>query len=98
MIWMHESARVVVKVAIVFQIKREQMIKTTIQFFENPSKKLLTDISDSPIASKIENFLEDPKFLLAHPSSPSKAPSPFKKKKINLNPSPLDRSFVGRRE
>ena len=94
---MHESTRMVVKVAIVFQIEREQMIKTTIQFSENPSPKPLTDISDSPIASKVERFLKDSKFLLAHPCSLSKAISPFKKNKINLNPFPLNRSFVGRR-
>ena len=38
MIWMHEFAKMAVKAAIVFQIKREQMINGAIQLFENPAK------------------------------------------------------------
>ena len=97
MIWMHELGRVAVKATIVFQIGREQMIKATIQFFENPSQRLLTDISDTPIASKIERLLKFLKFSLAHPSSPSKAQSSFKEQKININSSSSERSFVGGR-
>ena len=94
MIWMHESARVAVKAAIVFQVGREQMIKAAIQLAENPSQHLLTEISDTPIASKIERLFKGPKFSLAHPGSPSKAPSPFKKQRLNLNSSPSDRGYV----
>ena len=97
MIWMHESARVAVKAAIVFQIGREQMIKAATQLSEDPSQRLLKDISDTPIASKIERLLKGPKFSLAHPGSPSKAPSPFKKQKINLNSSPSERNYTGGR-
>ena len=97
MIWMHESAKVAVKAAIVFQVGREQMVKAAIQLAENPNQRLLTEISDTPIASKIERLLKGPKFSLAHPGSPSKAPSPFKKQRLNLNSSPSDRSFMGGR-
>ena len=97
MIWMHESARIAVKAAIVFQVGREQMIKAAIQLAENPSQRLLTEISDSPIANKIERLLKGPKFSLAHPGSPSKALSPFKKQKINLNSSPADKAYSGGR-
>lgn len=97
MIWMHESAKVAVKAAIVFQVGREQMIKAAIQLAENPSQRLLMDISDTPIASKIERLLKGPKFSLAHPGSPSQAPSPYKKQKLNLNSSPSDKGFVGGR-
>lgn len=95
MIWMRESARVAVKAAIVFHTGRELMIKAAMQLSENPNQRLLTDITESPIASKIERLLKGPKFSLAHPGSPSKAPSPFKKQKLNLNASPSDRLSMG---
>ena len=95
MIWMHESARVAVKVAIVFQVGREQMVKGAIQLAENPSQRLLTDISVTPIASKIERLLKRPNSSLVHPDSPSKTPSPFKKQKLNLNSSPSNISVMG---
>lgn len=53
------------------------------------------DITYTPIASKIERLLKGPKFSLAHPGSPSKAPSPYKRQKFNLNSSPTDMGFVG---
>ena len=97
MIWMRESARVAVKAAIVFHTGREQMMKAAIQLSENPNQRLLTEIHDSPIASKIERLLKGPKFSLTHPGSPSKAPSPFKKQRLNLNSSPSDRMSQGGR-
>ena len=95
MIWMRESARIAVKAAVVFHTGRELMIKAALQLSENPNQRLLTDINESPIASKIERLLKGPKFSLAHPGSPSKAPSPFKKQRINLNSSPSDRLSMG---
>lgn len=71
MIWMHKFAKMAVKAAIVFQIKREQMINRAIQLLENPRQELLTDISNTPIASKIERLLKGPKFSFTHPGSPS---------------------------
>ena len=97
MIWMRESARVAVKAAIVFHITREYMINAAIQLSENPNQRLLMDITDTPIAGKIERLLKGPKFSLAHPGSPSKAPSPYKRQKFNLNSSPTDRALVGGR-
>ena len=97
MIWMRESAKVAVKAAIVFQTGREQMMKAAIQLSENPNQKLLTDITETPIASKIERLLKGPKFSLAHPGSPSKAPSPFKRQKLNLNSTPSERATQGGR-
>jgi hypothetical protein len=64
------------------------MMKAAIQLSENPNQRLLTEIHESPIASKIERLLKGPKFSLAHPGSPSKAPTPFKKQRLNLNSSP----------
>ena len=40
-----------------------------------------------------ERLLKGPKFSLSHPGSPSLAPSPYKKQRINLNASPTERSF-----
>jgi hypothetical protein len=73
------------------------MMKATIQLSENPNQRLLTEIHDLPIASKIERLLKGPKFSLAHLGSPSKAPSPFKKQRLNLNSSPFDRMSQGGR-
>ena len=92
MIWMRESAKVAVKAAIVFQTSREHMIRAAIQLSENPHQRLLTDIAETPIASKIERLLKGPKFSLAHPGSPSQAPTPHKKQRLNLNATP-ERAF-----
>lgn len=96
-IWMYESAKIAVKAAIVFYTGREYIIKAPIQLSQNPNQRLLKDIMDAPIASKIERLLKGPKFSLAHPGSPSKAPTPFKKLRLNLNSSPSDGVFVGNR-
>lgn len=42
------------------------MTKTTIQLFENPDQRLVTDITKAPITNKIERLLKRPKFSLAH--------------------------------
>ena len=97
MIWMRESAKVAVKAAIVFHTTREYMINAAIQLSEHPNQRLLMDITDTPLASKIERLLKGPKFSLAHPGSPSKAPSPYKRQKFNLNSSPSDRTNAGGR-
>ena len=97
MIWMHESAKTTIKAAIVFQVGREQMIKAATQLADNPGQRLLTEISETPIANKIERLLKGPKFSLAHPGFPSKAPSPFKKQKIHLNSSPSEKTYGGGR-
>ena len=96
MIWMRESAKVAVKAAIVFQTSREYMIKAATQLSENPHQRLLTDIADTPIANKIERLLKGPKFSLAHPGSPSLAPNPHKKQRLNLNATP-ERTFSSNR-
>ena len=93
LVWMRESARTAIKAAIVFQTGREHMVRAAIQLSENPQQRLLTDIAETPIANKIERLLKGPKFSLSHPGSPSLAPSPYKKQKINLNASPAERSF-----
>ena len=97
MIWMHEYAKTAVKAAIVFQVGREQMIKAATQLADNPGQRLLTEISETPIANKIERLLKGPKFSLAHLGSPSKAPSPFKKQKINLKSFPSEKTYGGGR-
>lgn len=97
LVWMKESARTTVKAAIVFQTGREHMIRAAIQLSENPQQCLLTDIADTPLANKIERLIKGPKFSLSHPGSPSVAPSPYKKQKLNLNSSPADRPFTGSR-
>ena len=97
LVWMKESARTAVKAAIVFQTGREHMIRAAIQLSENPQQRLLTDIADTPLANKIERLIKGPKFSLSHPGSPSVAPSPYKKQKLNLNSSPADRPFTGSR-
>ena len=73
------------------------MMRAAIQLSKNPNKRLLTDLTKSPITSKIERLLKGPKFSLAHPGSPSKAPSPFKRQKLNLNSTPSDRMTQGGR-
>ena len=88
MLWLSGVARIVVKAAIIFQFGREQMICAAVQIAENPGQRLLADLNDAPIASKIERFLKGPKFSLSHPASPSQAPSPYKKQRLNLNASP----------
>ena len=97
LVWMRESARNAVKAAIVFQTGREHMIRAAIQLSENPQQCLLTDIADTPLANKIERLIKGPKFSLSHPGSPSMAPSPYKKQRLNLNTSPADRTFTGSR-
>ena len=97
LVWMRESARTAVKAAIVFQTGREHMIRAAIQLSENPQQRLLTDIADTPLANKIERLIKGPKFSLSHPGSPSVAPSPHKKQRLNLNSSPADRPFTGSR-
>ena len=97
MIWMRESARVAVKATIVFHTTREHMINAAIQVYENPNQRLLMEITDTPLASKIERLLKGPKFSLAHPGSPSQTPSPYKRQKFNLNSSPSERALVGGR-
>ena len=93
---MRESARVAVKASIVFHTTRVHMISAAIQLSENPNQKLLMDITDTPLASKIERLIRGPKFSIAHPGSPSTAPSPYKRQKINLNSSPADKPYGGR--
>jgi hypothetical protein len=93
MIWMRELAKMAVKAAIVFQTSREHMIRAAIQLSENPHQCLLTDIADTPIASKIERLLKGPKFSLAHSGFPSLASSPYIKQRLNLNATPSDRTF-----
>jgi hypothetical protein len=88
MLWLSTAARTAVKAAVVFQLGREQMIRAAIQLADNPNQKLLADLSDAPIAGKIERLLKGPKFSLSHHASPSQAPSPYKKQRINLNASP----------
>jgi hypothetical protein len=79
MIWMRESAKMAVKAAIVFQTSCEHMIRAAIQLSENPHQRLLSDIADTSITSKIERLLKGPKFSIAHLGSPSLAPSSYKR-------------------
>lgn len=88
MLWLSGAARVAVKAAVVFQLGREQMIRAAIQLAENPNQKLLADLNDAPLAGKIERLMKGPKFSLSHPASPSQAPSPYKRQRLNLNASP----------
>ena len=88
MLWLSGAARIAVKAAVVFQIGREQMIRAATQLAENPNQKLLTDLNEAPLAGKIERLMKGPKFSLSHPASPSLAPSPYKKQRLNLNASP----------
>lgn len=97
MIWIIESAKVEVKVTIIFHTTREHMINIAIQLSKNSNQILLMDIIKTPIASKIKSLLKGPKFSLAHPGSPSKAPPPYKRQKFSLNLSPTDMAFVERR-
>jgi hypothetical protein len=94
MLWMKEFARVVVKAAMVFHTWRDHMIKAEIQLSENSSQRLLIDIKETPIASKIERLLKGPKFSLAYPGLPSEASFSFKKQRLNLNSSRANKSFV----
>ena len=91
MLWLSSAAKIAVKAAIVFNIGREHMITAATQLSENPTQKLLPDLNDAPLATKIERLLKGPKFSLTNPGSPSQAPSPFKKQRLNLNtpPSPF---------
>ena len=88
MLWLSGAARMAVKAAVVFQMGREQMIRAAVQLAENPHQKLLADLNEAPIASKIERLMKGPKFSLSHPASPSQAPSPYKRQRLNLNASP----------
>jgi hypothetical protein len=95
MLWLSSAAKSAVKAAIVFNIGREHMIEAATQFSENPTQKLLPTLQDAPLATKIEKLLKGPKFSLMHPGSPSQAPSPFKKQRLNLNTTPSE--HVGQR-
>ena len=95
MLWLSSAAKIAVKAAIVFNIGREHMVTAATQLSENPTQKLLPELDDAPLATKIERLLKGPKFSLLHPGSPSQAPSPFKKQRINLNTPPSNQSGRG---
>ena len=97
MLWLSSAAKIAVKAAIVFHIGREHMITAATQLSENPTQKLLPNLQDAPLATKIERLLKGPKFSLMHPGSPNQAPSPFKKQRLNLNTSPSEHSGPGGR-
>ena len=97
MLWLSSAAKIAVKAAIVFNIGRENMVIAATQLSENPTQKLLPNLQDAPLATKIERLLKGPKFSLMHPGSPSQAPSPFKKQRLNLNTSPSEYGGVGGR-
>ena len=97
MLWLSSAAKIAVKAAIVFNIGREHMIEAATQLSENPTQKLLPNLQDAPLATKIERLLKGPKFSLMHPGSPSQAPSPFKKQRLNLNTPPSEHSGQGGR-
>jgi hypothetical protein len=97
MLWLSSAAKIAVKAAIVFCIGREHMIEAAIQLSENPSQKLLPNLQDNPLATKIERLLKGPKFSLMHPGSPSQVPSPFKKQRLNLNTPPSEHAGQGGR-
>ena len=90
MLWLSSAAKIAVKAAIVFNIGREHMVTAATQLSENPTQKLLPNLQDAPLATKIERLLKGPKFSLMHPGSPSQAPSPFKKQRLNLNTPPSE--------
>lgn len=97
MLWLSSAAKIAVKAAVVFHIGREHMVTAATQLAENSNQKLLPDLSDAPLAIKIERLLRGPKFSLLHPGSPSPAPSPFKKQRLNLNTSPSQQGAQGGR-
>lgn len=73
------------KATIVSYTRRKQMIKAVIQLSKIPNQKLLTDITQNPIASKIKMLLKGLKAYLVHTCSSSKAASPFNNQNFNLN-------------
>jgi hypothetical protein len=95
MLWLNSAAKIAVKDAIVFNIGRKHMIEAATQLFENPTQKLLPTLQNAPLATKIERFLKRPKFSLMHLGSPSQAPSPFKKQRLNLNTPPSEHAGQG---
>lgn len=97
MLWLRSATKIAVKASIVFQTGREYMVTAAIQFAENSTQKLLPELNDAPVAIKIERFLKGPKFSLMNPGSPSLAPSPFKKQRLNLNTSPATQNAQGGR-
>lgn len=78
MLWLRSASKIALKVVVVFHMGREHVVAvvTTI-FFENPTQKLLHDLNNAPLATKIERFLKGPKFSRLHQGSPTQAPSPF---------------------
>jgi hypothetical protein len=95
MLWLSSAAKIAVKAAIVFHIGREYMVMAATQLAENSTQKLLPDLNDAPLAVKIERLLKGPKFSLLHPGSPSPAPSPFKRQRLNLNTPPSQQGAQG---
>ena len=80
MLWLSGAAHILVKAAVVFQIGREDILHAA----RGESKP---DLNDAPLAGKIERLMKGPKFSLSHHASPSQAPSPYKKQRLNLNAS-----------
>lgn len=97
MLWLSSAAKIAVKAAVVFHVGREYMVEAATQLAEKSNQKLLPDLNDAPLAIKIERLLKGPKFSLTHPGSPSPAPSPFKKQRLNLNTSPSQQHTQGSR-
>lgn len=71
MLWLSSASKIVVKASIVFNIGREHMVTTATQLSENPTHKLLPNLQDAPLATKIERLMKGPKFSLMPPGSPS---------------------------
>jgi hypothetical protein len=97
MLWLSSAAKIAVKTSIVFHTGREYMVTAAVQLAENSNQKLLSDLNDAPVAIKIKRLLKGPKFSLLNPGSPSPAPSPFKKQRLNLNTSPATQNTQGGR-
>ena len=88
MLWLISATNIAVKVAIVFNIGQKHMVKATTQLSKNLIHKLLPNLNDVPLATKIERILRGPKFSLLHLGFPNPMPSPFKKHCLNLNTHP----------
>ena len=98
MLWVSNAAKIAVKTAIVFNIGREYMVTAATQLAGNSTQKLLPNMNDVPLSTKIERLLKGPKFSLMHPGSPSPVPSPFKNHHMNLNTYPSQQNDDGGRD
>jgi len=87
LIWMQGAGRTAIRCQIAFAYARTWMCTAAMQFANNPTGKVLSELPDLPGPRQIERLLKPASFSVANPGTPSSAP-PSKRQKLNLNTPP----------